>query len=211
MTDIITSLYTYCENHSKGLDTVLAELERMTHLQTTQPRMLSGPLQGLFLSLISSLLKPGKILEIGTFTGYSALCLAKGLRENGQLITIDINPETLVIARSMINKSGLQDKIQIIEGNAFEIIPSLEGQFDLVFIDADKENYQHYYQMVRHRVPSGGLIILDNMLWSGKVLDQQKDAKTKALDDLNDFINRDEGVENVLLPLRDGLHIVRVK
>lgn len=211
MTDILSSLYTYCENHSKGLDPVLVELERLTHLQTTQPRMLSGPLQGLFLSMISSLVKPDRILEIGTFTGYSALCLAKGLSENGVLITIDINPETLVLARAMVEKSGMGEKIQIVEGNARQIIPSLEGQFDLVFIDADKENYQHYYHLVRNRVPSGGLIILDNMLWSGKVLDQEKDARTQAIDDLNVFINQDEGVENLLLPIRDGLHIVRVK
>lgn len=211
MTDILASLYTYCENHSKGLDPVLIELERATHLQTTQPRMLSGPLQGLFLSLISSLLKPKRILEIGTFTGYSALCMAKGLPENGVLITIDINPETLVLARTMVEKSGMEGKIQIMEGNAQQIIPTLEGQFDLVFIDADKENYQNYYHMVRHRVPTGGLIIVDNMLWSGKVLDQHKDAKTKIIDDLNIIINQDKGVENVLLPLRDGLHIVRIK
>jgi caffeoyl-CoA O-methyltransferase len=211
MIDISDALYHYCENHSKGLDPVLHELERATHLQTTQPRMLSGSLQGLFLQLISILHKPEKILEIGTFTGYSAMCLAKGLSENGRLITIDSNPETLILAREFISKSTFSDQIEIIEGNASDIIPGLADDFDLVFIDADKENYNHYYTMTRKKIKSGGLILLDNMLWSGKVLDTAKDARTKALDDLNTFIMHDEGVENVLLPLRDGIHVVRVK
>ena len=207
MQDILTAVYSYCESHSKCSDPILEELEKVTHLQTTQPRMLSGPLQGSFLQLISKISKPQRILEIGTFTGYSAICLAKGLEQGGKLITIDINPETLAIARKYVEKSGLLSSIEIIEGNALDVISGLNEMFDIVFIDADKENYPSYYTMVKPKIRKGGLIILDNMLWSGKVLDDNMDARTKALHQLNQILLQDPDVENLLLPLRDGLHI----
>jgi caffeoyl-CoA O-methyltransferase len=210
MIDVLHSVYQYCDDHSKGLEPVLTELERTTHLETTNPRMLSGFLQGMFLQTISVLKNPMNILEIGTFTGYSAICLAKGLEENGKLITIDTNEETLAIAKKYITKAGLESKIDLIHGDAKKVISDLHYTFDIAFIDADKENYFHYYNLVKPKMNRGGLIILDNMLWSGKVLEDNKDAKTKALHDLNKYIKEDEEVQNLLLPLRDGLQIVTV-
>lgn len=211
MQDILSALYEYCEDHSKGLDPVTSLLERSTHLETTQPRMLSGPTQGLFLQMLSMIKKPRLILEIGTFTGYSAICLAEGLCDDGILYTIDINPETLDIAKRYIQQSRFKDRITILEGDAMDIIPTISGNFDLVFIDADKENYPSYYEMIRKKVVSGSMIILDNMLWSGKVLEKTKDKRTQVLDDLNKQIKDDPGVYNVLLPLRDGINLVMVK
>lgn len=210
MIDVLRSIYQYCDDHSKGLDPVLSELERTTHLETANPRMLSGYLQGLFLQTISVLKKPLNILELGTFTGYSAICLAKGLAENGKLITIDNNAETLAIAKKYFTKARLNTKIEIIQGDAVQVVSGLDISFDIAFIDADKENYLLYYHLIKPKMNKGGLIILDNMLWSGKVLEENKDAKTKALDNLNTFIQEDKDVQNLLLPLRDGLHIVTV-
>lgn len=207
MQDLLNAVYDYCESHSTCSDPVLEELEKVTHLQTTQPRMLSGPLQGSFLELMSKISHPKNILEIGTFTGYSAICLAKGLQEGGKLITIDVNPETLTIARKYIKKSGLESCIEIIEGNALDVIPGLNEMFDIVFIDADKENYPAYYSLVKPKIRKGGLIILDNMLWSGKVLDKNMDSRTKILHELNQTLHDDKDVNNLLLPLRDGLHV----
>jgi predicted O-methyltransferase YrrM len=171
--------------------------------------MLSGHLQGRFLSFLSTLQQPTFILEIGTYTGYSALCLAEGLKENGKLITIDPNEETNVFAKKFIEQSSIKNKIELVEGDAQEIIPELKQKFDLVFIDADKKNYPNYYDLIIDKVNSGGLIIVDNVLWSGKVLDEKKDSDTQIIHDFNQKVNNDSRVLNILLPVRDGLMIMR--
>jgi caffeoyl-CoA O-methyltransferase len=192
---------------------VLKNLSRETYLRVMSPRMLSGHLQGSFLSFISRILKPLRILEIGTYTGYSAICLAQGLMEGGKLITLDINEETEEIARRYVNESKLADKIELITGDAQQVIPLLKEDFDLVFIDADKKNYSVYYDLVFGKVKQGGIIIADNVLWSGKVIsDENKmDADTLAIHQFNEKVSRDERVEKVLLPIRDGLMMIRKK
>jgi caffeoyl-CoA O-methyltransferase len=203
----------YCLQHSDKEDDLLNELSRQTHLRTTQPRMLSGHLQGGFLSMISMLAKPLHILEIGTFTGYSALCLAKGLQQNGKLITLDNNPETSVMAKDFFNRSAYKDQIEFILGKAAEVIPTLPYTFDLIFIDADKKNYAIYYDLVFDKLNAGGLIMADNVLWSGKILDLQKnkDEDTLAIDAFNKKIAADTRVEKMMLPLRDGVTLIRKK
>ncbi len=177
----------YCLRYSDKEDDLLNEVARQTHLKTTQPRMLSGHLQGSFLSAISILAKPTYILEIGTFTGYSALCLAKGLQPNGKLVTIDTNPETSVMAKDFFNRSAYKNQIEFILGNAVEVIPALLYNFDLIFIDADKKNYALYYDLIFDKVTPGGLIMVDNVLWSGKVLDTKtnNDVDTLAIEVFN--------------------------
>lgn len=203
----------YAADHTAPEPALLAELARETHLKTTMPRMLSGHLQGRLLSLLSKLLQPDCILEIGTFTGYAALCLAEGLSGNGKLYTIDSNDETSSIARRYVTRAGMENKIELVGGNAMEIIPGMNMKFDLVFIDADKENYSHYFDMVIGKMNRGALIIADNVLWSGKVVEPVKanDHETKALMQFNDKIAVDTRVEHLLLPVRDGLMIMRVK
>lgn len=201
----------YSEMYTSGESPLLHELNRQTHIRTTRPRMLSGHLQGRFLAMLSHWIKPQNILEIGTFTGYSALCLAEGLIENGTLITIDNNPETNAMARQYFEKSAYHSKIQLLEGNALEIIPTLNREFDIVFIDADKENYEKYYDLVIPILKTGGTLLADNVLWSGKVVEpvKENDKETIALKRFNEMVNRDSRVENILLPLRDGLMIAR--
>lgn len=203
----------YAEKFTSPESELLHELNRQTHLRTTRARMLSGHMQGRFLSLISLLIHPDFILEIGTFTGYSALCLAEGLSETGKLVTIDNNVETNAMARSYFQRSAFAEKIELKEGNAQEIIQQLPGPFDLVFIDADKENYVRYFDLVIDKVRSGGLIIADNVLWSGKVADEKEktDKDTEALKSYNAKIHADPRVENMLAPIRDGLMIARKK
>ena len=175
------------------------------------PRMLSGHLQGRFLSLISHLMQPKRVLEIGTFTGYSALCLAEGLAEDGILYALEANDELEYLIQEYIEKGNFQDKIKLIIGNALEIMPTINEVFDLVFIDAGKRDYPLYYDLAIDKVRSGGLIIADNILWSGKVADDKKDLDTRMIDDFNKKIHADERVENILLPLRDGLMMARKK
>jgi predicted O-methyltransferase YrrM len=203
----------YCLRYSEEEDEVLKELQRETHLKVMSPRMLSGHLQGTWLSLLSHLVKPKLALEIGTYTGYSAICLAKGLQENGKLITIDINEETESIARKYFAKSGFEKKIDFRLGNAVEIIPTINETPDLVFIDADKRNYPLYFDLVIDKVRSGGLIIADNVLWSGKILDLKinKDADTLAIQAFNEKVKSDPRIEKLLLPIRDGLFVMRKK
>ena len=201
----------YTERFTDAESETLSKLNVQTWRQMLQPRMLSGHMQGRVLSLFSKMLNPTYILEIGTFTGYSAICLAEGLAENGKLITLDINEEFEQIARSYFTESGLEDKIELLIGNALELIPNLTQLFDLVFIDADKENYSNYFDLVIDKVSPGGIIIADNVLWSGKVVEEKPDTETKALMDYVEKVHNDDRVENVLLPIRDGLMICRKK
>ncbi len=202
-------LLTYCENFSDTESDLLKELNRQTHLKISKPRMLSGHLQGRFLSFISKLINPTYILEIGTYTGYSALCLAEGVNQNGKLITIDPNEETNVFAQRFFDKSDYKNKIELIQANAQTVIPDLNHNWDLVFIDADKKNYSVYYDLVIEKLNIGGVIIADNVLWSGKVLNADKDTDTQLINNFNQKIQSDIRVENVLLPIRDGLMVLR--
>lgn len=208
MQDILEQLYSYAENQSKPSEDLLLIIERETHLKTLSPRMLSGHIQGLLLTLISKLKQPLHILEIGTFTGYSAVCLAKGLQSFGKLISIEYDSENADLARSLIKGSLYKDKIDIIIGDAKEIIPGLDVKFDLVFIDADKESYCQYYDMVLPKCHAGAVIIADNVLWSGKVVESNMDKKTRALHEFNQKVCQDPSVENFILPVRDGLNII---
>lgn len=204
---------TYSENHTSPESEVLASLNRDTQAKILRARMLSGHLQGRTLSMMSHMLQPKRILEIGTYTGYSALCLAEGLTENGMLHTIDINEELEDFAKSYFDKSDYGDKIKMHIGNAMEIIPELNETWDLVFIDADKSNYSNYFDLVIEHTRPGGFIIADNVLWSGKVTEPVKgqDIDTEALLIFNKKMQDDPRVENVLLPIRDGLMVCRKK
>lgn len=210
---IAKELSNYCENNTSPETEVLAQLNRETHLKVVSPRMLSGHLQGRFLSFISKLQQPKLIVEIGTYTGYSALCLAEGLDENGKLISIDVNEETSAFAKSFIDKTGYAAKIELVLADAKEYIPTIIQPIDLVFIDADKKNYLNYYHLVIDKLNAGGLIIADNVLWSGKITmaENEMDKETLALHQFNRFVQNDERVGNILLPIRDGLMVVRKK
>jgi len=203
----------YAADHTSTELPVLAKLSRATHLRTHQPQMLSGHLQGAFLQMISHMVKPLSVLEIGSFTGYSAICLAQGLQTGGKLITIDCNPEMEDFTRPYFEEAGLNDKINMLIGDATEIIGRLEGTFDLVFIDADKENYVSYFEMVFPKVAPGGYIMADNTLWYGRVLepDAETDRETAGIIRFNKHVQQHQGVEHILLPLRDGIMIVRKK
>lgn len=203
----------YVCDHTENEPGYLKELNRKTHLEVLQPRMLSGHFQGRVLSMLSHMIRPKRILEIGTYTGYSALCLAEGLADDGLLITIDVNEELEEMVTSFIAKAGLEHKIRNLVGDATQIIPELDEAFDIVFIDADKKNYINYYNMVFNKVRQGGYIIADNVLWSGKVLEdyEKLDKSTQILMDYNTLIHTDERVQEVLLPVRDGLMIARKK
>ena len=199
--------------HTTEEDDLLKELNRQTHLKVLQPRMLSGHFQGRFLSMISKMIQPNSILEIGTYTGYSALCLAEGLKKGGKLTTIDKNAELEEFVRNFFEKSAYSENIEYVIADAMEYIPSINQSFDLVFIDADKGNYLNYYKLVIDMIPSGGYILADNVLWSGKVIDEKSmnDKDTKAIMEFNQFVMNDYRVENVLLPIRDGLFLIRKK
>lgn len=202
----------YAVKYSSEESLVLKELNRDTFSKVLMPRMLSGHIQGRMLSMLSHMIRPKLILEIGTFTGYSALCFAEGLLEGGHLHTIDINDELTPMVKSYIAKAGMEDKITLHNGNASEIIPGLSGSFDLVFIDADKINYSLYYDLVFDKVRQGGFLIADNVLWSGKVLNMETaDKDTLAIHQFNEKIKKDTRVEKVLLTVRDGLLIIRKK
>lgn len=202
----------YCEHYSSPENDLLHELNRQTHLRTELPVMLSGHLQGRVLSMLSHMIKPNYILEIGTFTGYSALCLAEGLASNGKLISIDNNPETTELCMEFVDKSNLTSNIELMTGAAADIIPTLDYTFDLVFIDADKTNYSHYFDLVIDKVKSGGYILADNVLYHGDVLDVEKAGKNaKAMHAYNEKTKLDNRIESVLLPLRDGIMMSRKK
>ncbi|ATA69333.1 methyltransferase [Capnocytophaga cynodegmi] len=202
----------YATQHSEEEPKLLQELSRRTHLNVLQPRMLSGHFQGRVLSLLSKMIQPKTILEIGTYTGYATLCLAEGLQREGILHTIDIKEELQDLQREFFDKSGKGNQIIQHLGQAIDIIPKLETTFDLVFIDADKQNYANYFDLVINKMNSGGIILSDNVLWSGKVVEEIKsnDKQTKALLAYNQKLKEDSRVETVLLPIRDGLTISRV-
>ncbi|MGY6560870.1 MAG: O-methyltransferase [Luteibaculaceae bacterium] len=204
---IAESLHQYCINNSSPEPAILRELRKQTHLKIPQPRMLSGPLQGRFLSLLASIIGAKRILEVGTYTGYAAICMAEALPADGKLITIEKNDELQWLSSQFFKQAGFEHKILQYVGNAIEIIPTLEPYFDLVFIDADKENYIKYYHQCKKLVRKGGLLICDNTLWSGKVLQPAniKDKDTQVLQELNALVAADKEVKTVLLPLRDGL------
>jgi len=199
----------YVGLHTSAESDLLKKVGRDTHANILKPRMLSGHVQGRFLSMISQFLKPKNILEIGTYTGYSAICLAEGLAEGGKLTTIDINEELETRVRPYFEQAGLTEKVDYRIGNALKIIPTLIDEFDLVFIDADKENYTAYYDLIFDKVKVGGVILADNVLWSGKVTDPKPDKDTRAILAFNVKVNNDSRVENLLLPLRDGIMMMR--
>ncbi len=205
------SLERYAEEHTTPESELLRQLNRETQARIYMPQMLSGHLQGQLLRIISLLVRPKNILEIGTFTGYSAICMSEGLQEDGILYTIDINEELKEMAERYFEQAGIRDKIDYRIGNATDIIPELNVSFDLVFIDADKINYTKYYELVFDRVNSGGVLLADNVLWSGKVIEPVRDAETNALMAFNDRVQQDHRVDNVLITQRDGLMMVRKK
>ena len=210
---ISQELEDYIENHSEKEPDLLAALNKETYQKILLPRMLSGHFQGRVLSMLSKLIRPFNILEIGTFTGYAALCLCEGMQENGQLHTIDIKEELETIQRKYFDKSPWGSQIFQHLGEAIDIIPTLEIKFDLVFIDADKENYLNYFEMILPKMNKGGIILSDNVLWSGKVLEplQKNDISTKVLLEYNELLKNDPRIETVLLPIRDGLTVSRVR
>ena len=198
-----------CE-HTANESDLLKKINRETHLEVLQPRMLSGHFQGRVLSMFSKMIRPERILEIGTYTGYSALCLAEGLTPNGKLVTIDINEELAARVRGYFAESSYAKQIDYLIGDAMELIPALNEKWDIVFIDADKHNYINYYHLVFSMVKVGGYIIADNVLWSGKVIDlSQQDKDTSLLREYNQLVHQDDRVEEVLFPIRDGLMIAR--
>lgn len=206
-------LQDYLTEHSQEEPEILQELTRETHLKVIQPRMLTGRFQGRVLSVLSKIISPQYILEIGTYTGYSAICLAEGLREKGELHTIDINPELEEMQRTYFNKSGFGTRIRQHVGDALEIIPKLDITFDLVFIDAEKKQYNNYLEAVLPKTKSGSVILSDNVLWSGKTVEPLKkwDKTTKVLLDYNQKLSNHPKLDTVLLPIRDGLTVSRVK
>lgn len=201
----------YVLSHIGKEEEVLCELDRKTHLEVLGARMISGHLQGKVLTMLSKMIQPCRILELGTFTGYSAICLARGLRANGKLITIEADDELQTIARQYFEKAGLSEKIEQRIGTALEIITSINEQFDLVFIDADKREYPAYYRAVFDKVRKGGYIIADNTLWDGKVLINapHDDPQTKGIQEFNKMVHNDKRVEKIILPLRDGMTVIR--
>jgi caffeoyl-CoA O-methyltransferase len=199
----------YSEAHTTQESDLLKRINRHTHAEVMMPRMLSGHLQGRILSMFSNMLKPKRVLEIGTYTGYSAICMAEGLASDGKLITIDINEELEDAVRKYFEESGFGPRIDYRIGNAVTIIPELSEKFDLVFIDADKENYSRYFDLVIDNVNLNGIILADNVLWSGKVLSGKSDKDTRAIVDFNEKVSKDPRVESVLLPVRDGIMMLR--
>jgi len=207
---INTEILKYSEINSQKEPILLKELNRETHLKILNPRMLSGAFQGRLISLISKLIKPKKVLEIGTYTGYSALCIYEGLDKKGIIHTIDKNEELVEIQKKYFKKTGEREKFIQHTGNALEIIPEINETFDLIFLDADKENYINYFNCIIDKLNKNGVILADNVLWSGKVNDERhQDETTKILRLFNELVNNDNRVETILLPIRDGISIIR--
>ena len=204
-------IWKYCYNLASEESDLLKALERETFLKTTDPEMISGKLQGRWLSFISRLKKPNRILEIGTFTGYATLCLAEGLSEHGIIQTIERDEEMIEIAQKYFNSSAYTDRIELLVGNALEVISKLEGTYDLVFMDAGKKEYIEYYDLLFPKLKSGSVILADNILWRAKVLEEKKDIRTERLNAFNLMVQNDDRVDNFILPIRDGIHIITVK
>ncbi len=208
--DFPDSIKRYTETHTSEEDLVLQELFRTTHLKTVHPQMLSGKVQGQFLTMLSQMIQPKRILEVGTFTGYSAYCLSKGLKKDGLLTTIDVDEELEEMILEFFQKAGVAEKIELLIGDALQIVPDLEASFDLVFIDANKDHYVKYYEQCIDKVQHGGYIIVDNVLWGGKVAeDPEQDESTRTIHHFNELVTSDPRVENVFLTVRDGLMLIR--
>jgi predicted O-methyltransferase YrrM len=208
---ISDKLADYLNKNSEKEPEILSQLSKETHQKILQPRMLSGHIQGRFLSFISKIKSPEKILEIGTYTGYSTICLAEGLSKNGKIDTIDKNEELIKIQNKYFEKSGFRNKIIQHTGNALDILKNLNEKYDIIFIDADKENYINYFNQVSNKLSKNGIIISDNVLWSGKVLDSnQMDEETATLVQFNKIINDDKRFKSIILPIRDGISISRL-
>ena len=202
----------YIDTHTTAEDPVLEDLFRQTHIRFVNPNMASGHLQGKLLEFISRMINPMNILEIGTFTGYSAICLARGLKEGGKLTTIEINDELSAFSQSYFRKAGLESKIEQLTGNALEIIQDLNDMFDLVFIDADKRDYCDYFRLVIDRIRPGGFILADNVLWGGQVVEKGiSDPQARGIIEFNEMVRNEQGIENVIVPIRDGLMLIRKK
>ena len=199
----------YALGHTSPESDLLKKINRETHAEILMPRMVSGHLQGRFLSMVSHMIQPQVVLEIGTYTGYSAICLAEGLAPNGKLVTIDVNEELETRVRSYFSQAGLENRVDYLIGDAAKLIPTLVDQFDLVFIDADKENYSLYYDLIFDKVRLGGFILADNVLWSGKVVQSKIDKDTKAVREFNRKVADDPRVTTMLLPLRDGIMLIK--
>jgi caffeoyl-CoA O-methyltransferase len=200
----------YIEQHSSPEDPILENLFRETHIRFINPNMISGHLQGKFLEMLSSMIRPDNILEIGTFTGYSAICLSRGLKPGGKLITIELNDELADFAQSYFIRAGVEKKIIQMTGMAHDIIPRLDQMFDLVFIDGDKREYVEYYKLIIDKVKPGGFIIADNVLWGEKVLDiETTDPQTRGIINFNEMVRKETAIEEVILPIRDGLMLIR--
>lgn len=208
---VVDEIEKYIDAHTSEEGEILQQLHRKTFTDVLMPQMLSGKVQGQFLQMISHMLRPMRVLEIGTFTGYAAICLAAGLQEEGKLFTIDINEELEDMVRTQVEKAGLQNKIVQRIGKAADEIPKLNETFDLVFIDADKQNYSLYYDLVFDKVRPGGFILADNVLWSGKIIDEKKDKDTLKLAEFNTKVQQDNRVENVIVSIRDGILMARKK
>ena len=205
----LKNIQKYCEDHTTMVDPVRQELDRVTHLKTLASQMLAGHYQGKFLEFISYMIRPRYVLEIGTFTGYSALCWAKGLQPGGKVITLESNYELEYLIKEYIAKAGMEDRIELIIGDALETIKKLDITFDLVFIDAGKIDYPNYFDLVLPMVRKDGFIIADNVLWDGKVLLKDKDEETSALHRYSEKVHNDPRVENIMLPIRDGILLTR--
>jgi len=202
----------FIRDNSTPEDPVLEELYRQTYLRFVNPNMVSGPLQGKFLELISRMIHPERILEIGTFTGYSAICLARGLKPGGRLITVEVNDELKEFAESFFKNAGVDSMIRILTGRFQDVIQDVNEEFDLVFIDGDKREYTEYYNLIIDKVRPGGYIIADNVLWGGKALDKNtRDPHARGIIEFNEMIHRQINIENIILPLRDGLMVIRKK
>jgi len=201
----------YIDEHSSPEDPLLAELYRETHIRFVNPNMVTGHIQGKFLELISRMINPDMILEVGTFTGYSAICLAKGLSPDGKLYTIEINDELKEFSNSYFKKAFLEEKIVRLTGDAREIIPGLNVMFDLAYIDGDKREYSEYYNLIIDRMLPGGYILADNVLWGDKVVDMEtRDPQTRGIIEFNEMIRKQKNIEKIILPIRDGLMIIKI-
>jgi caffeoyl-CoA O-methyltransferase len=202
----------YLENHTSAEPEILKRLRKETFQKTTQPHMISGYLQGRLLSILSHMIRPKSLLEIGTFTGYATLCLAEGLAKDGKITTVDVNEELAYLPRKYFQESEFSSQIDFQIKDAKEFLKETEAFFDFVFIDVDKENYVEYFKLIKNKIKSGAVIIFDNVLWYGKILEENpKQKSTQIIQELNEMVSKDEDFENLILPLRDGLHLIRKK